>query len=71
MFQKGDKVEIKKPNLNVQDDLLVAEVVDVLKSCNFQGKVTQVQDNLNYVAFKHGDIWITQVFKDEEIKEVK
>lgn len=71
MFQKGDKVEIKKPNLNVQDDLLVTEVVDVLKSCNFQGEVTQVQDNLNYVAFKHDDVWITQVFKDEEIKEVK
>lgn len=71
MFKQGDKVEVKKPDLHVEDEMLSQQAVFTLKATSFKGEVTQVQDGLNYVAFKHGDVWLTQVFKDDELKAVK
>lgn len=73
MFKVGDKVKIKNPDTQVQDELLVQETVDILEELNFIGEVTQVQDDLFYVGFKsnEGRGWVTQVFKENEIEVVK
>lgn len=71
MFKKGDTVQVKKPDLQIVDEMLSQQAVFTLKALDFKGTVTQVQDGLNYVAFKHKHVWLTQVFKDDELKAVK
>lgn len=71
MFDKGDTVQIKKPDLHIEDEMLSQQAVFTLKAVDFKGTVTQVKDGLNYVAFKHGHVWLTQVYKDDELKAVK
>lgn len=71
MFKVEDKVKIKDTKLAVQDELLSEETLNVLKAVDFIGIVTQVQDNLYYVAFiDKNDNWVTQVFKENEIEKV-
>lgn len=73
MFVVGDKVKIKNPDLEVQDELLEQNTVDILNELNFIGEVSQIQEGLFYVGFKskEGRGWLTQVFKEDEIEEVK
>lgn len=68
----GQVVEIIEPDLEERGYLLDESAIKVLKDCECKGKVTQIQDDLVYVAFvnKESD-WVTQVFKVEELKEVK
>lgn len=67
----GDLVEIKKPDSEPEGEMLNTTTVEILKDCDNQGKVTQIQDGLVYVGFVSERGWVTQVFKPEEIKEVK
>lgn len=73
MVSVGDKVKIKNPDLEVQDELLEQNTVDILNELNFIGEVSQIQEGLFYVGFKskEGRGWLTQVFKEDEIEEVK
>lgn len=72
MFQVNSKVKIKDTELVAQDELLSEETIALLKAVDFKGEVTQVQDGLFYVGFKHDKLgWVTQVFKEDEIEEVK
>lgn len=73
MFKVGDKVKIKDPDVQVQDELLEKEAIDILKELSFIGEVSQVQEGLFYVGFKSGKGlgWVTQVFKEDEIEVAK
>lgn len=69
MFKVGDLVKIKNPNLEEQGELLSTETINLLKTLNFTGTVTQVQDDLFYVGFADEKLgWVTQVFKEDEIE---
>lgn len=69
MFEIGDKVKIKNPDIEEQDELLSSETINLLKALDFTGVVTQVQDDLIYVGFSNeNSAWITQVFKADEIE---
>jgi hypothetical protein len=73
MLKVGDKARVKNPDLETKDEVLEQNTVDILEELNFIGEVTQVQDGLFYLGFKskEGRGWLTQVFKEEEIEEVK
>lgn len=73
MFKAGDKVKIKDPDVQIQDELLEKEAIDILKERNFIGEVSQVQEGLFYVGFKSekGLGWVTQFFKENEIEVAK
>lgn len=72
MFKIGDTVRIKNPQLEEQGELLAPETINLLKAVNCTGEVSQVQDGLFYVGFKHDKLgWVTQVFKEDEIEGVK
>lgn len=66
-----DTVEIKSPNIEEQGEMMNPTTIKILASCKYQGQVTQVQDGLIYVSFISDAGWVTQVFKPEELKEVK
>lgn len=66
-----DAVEIKNPELEVQGEMTNPTTVKILEDCKYRGKVTQIQDGLIYVGFVTSDGWVTQVFKPEELQEVK
>lgn len=66
-----DTVEIKNPEIEVQGEMTNPTTVQILKDCKCRGKVTQIQDGLVYVGFVTNDGWVTQVFKPEELQEVK
>lgn len=72
MFKVGDKVKMTDTELEAEGELLSEETINVLKNVEFTGEVTQVQDGLFYVGFLDGaENWVTQVFKEDEIKEAK
>lgn len=72
MFKVGDRVKVLNPNINEQDELLEAETINLLKTLNFIGTVTQIENGLNYVGFAHENLgWVTQVFKEDEIEVVQ
>lgn len=72
MLNVGDKVRIKNPDIEEQGELLSKETISVLKSTDFTGEISQIQDGLNYVGFiDKNNNWVTQVFKDDEIEVVK
>lgn len=72
MFKIGDRVKIKNPDIEEQGELLSPETINLLKTVEFIGTVTKLEDNLTFVGFKHEKLgWVTQVFKTEEIEVVK
>lgn len=66
-----DTVEIKNPNIEEQGEMMNPTTISILVGCKYQGEVTQVQDGLIYVSFISDAGWVTQVFKPEELQEVK
>lgn len=72
MFKIGDRVKIKNPDIEEQGELLSPETINLLKTVEFIGTVTKLEDDLTFVGFAHESLgWVTQVFKAEEIEVVK
>lgn len=70
-YKNGDKVQRLERYEGAIEGIVSRETIDTLEKCDYTGEVSQVQDGLVYVGFRAGDVWLTQVFKPEEIKEVK
>lgn len=69
MFKVGDVVKIKNPDLEEKGELLSPETINLLKTLDFTGTVTKVEDDLFFVGFAHEQLgWVTQVFKEDEIE---
>ena len=72
MFKIGDRVKIKNPDIEEQGELLSPETINLLKTVDFIGTVTKLEDDLTFVGFKHEKLgWVTQVFKEDEIEGIE
>lgn len=71
MFRLHQIVKVKEPDTDLKGLLLEQSAVDILEDCKYTGKVTQLQDDLVYVTFTGPTGRLTQVFKEDEIEEVK
>lgn len=68
----GYKVKIKNPPTEAKGDMLSEEAVNLLKTLDYTGVITKIEDNLCFVGFAHETLgWVTQVFKAEEIEVVE
>lgn len=67
----GNKVKIVNPTTDIDDGFLEQETINILKSLDFIGEITQIQDDLYYVGFKNENGWVTQVFKESEIEVIR
>ena len=69
MVKVGDLVKVKSPVIEEQGEMLSSETINLLKTVDFTGTVTKVEDELVFVGFTHEKLgWVTQVFKEEEIE---
>lgn len=64
----GDKVVRKDKDLKSEGLRLSTNAIEIIKACDYTGEVTQMQDSLVYVGFRHNGAWVTQVFKPEELE---
>ena len=72
MFKVGVVVKVKNPAVEEQGEMLSSETINLLKTVDFTGTVTKIEDELFFVGFTHEKLgWVTQVFKEEEIEEVE
>lgn len=72
MFEVGDLVKVKNPSVEEQGEMLSSETINLLKTVDFTGTITKVEDELFFVGFTDEKLgWVTQVFKEEEIEEVE
>lgn len=72
MFKDGDKVKIKNPDVEAKGEMLSPETVNLLKTVDFTGTVTKIEEDLFFVGFAHEQLgWVTQVFKEEEIEGIE
>lgn len=70
-FVKGQVVEIVDKMAVANDELLEEIALKCIGECGYKGEVTKVVDDIHFVGFKHGGVWVTQGFKADEIKGVK
>lgn len=66
-----DVVKVINPDTVADGEMTNSTTIAILKECDNKGKVTQIQDGLVYVGFVSEIGWVTQVFKPEELEEVK
>lgn len=71
MFNEGDIVKIVDTNKLESDELLEKEALQIIKTSNYTGEVTKIEDGIYFVGFMNDLGWVTQGFKADEIQEVK
>ncbi len=73
--KKGQKVVVVDKEAVEKDEHLEEYALKIIKDSDFIGEVTKVfdeeEDTVYCVGFWNDKGWVTQGFRDDEIKEVK
>ena len=70
-YTKDQKVQIVNLDTVRKDEHLEDSALKIIEKSNFRGKVTKIENGINFVGFKNELGWVTQGFKGNEIKGVE
>lgn len=70
-FTIGQTVEIVDTDAVVGDEHLEQSALAIISSNNYKGKVTKIVDDIYFVGFKNNLGWVTQGYKENEIRGVE
>lgn len=70
-FNLKDKVTVVDTKKIKNDIHLEEDAFRIIEKSNYTGEVTKIENGINFVGFKNDLGWVTQGFKDNEIKGVK
>lgn len=71
MFELNQLVEIKDKNKVENDKTLESEALKIIEASKFRGEITKIEDGIHFVGFLNDEGWVTQGFKENEIKAVE
>lgn len=70
-YTKDQKVQIVNVDSVRKDEHLEESALKIIEKSRFRGKITKIEDGINFVGFKNELGWVTQGFKNDEIKGVE
>lgn len=71
MFELNRLVEVVDKDKVNKDKTLESQALKIIKKSNYRGEVTKVEDGIHFVGFANDEGWVTQGFKENEIKAVE
>lgn len=71
MFELYRLVEIVDKEKLKNDKTLESQALKIIEKSNYQGEITKIEDGIHFVGFTNDEGWVTQGFKQNEIKAVE
>lgn len=71
MFRLGEKVKVVNVEALENDDLMEDNAIKIIKNNDYIGKITKINEGIHFVGFNNKYGWVTQGYKENEIKAVK